>query len=73
MKDCPFCRRLMDLVDDVYISTYECSTCGCRWSYGIESLPDPDRLRGEAEDLEQIADELEAGDGLAGRLQGALS
>lgn len=75
-RRCPFCRRMMDLTSGagaLQTTTYECPGCGCRWCYGIHQLPDPDRLRREAEELASIADEIEADDGLAGRIRRALA
>lgn len=75
MRRCPFCERPMELVSDggLAVDTYECPVCWCRWCHGLSRLPNPDRLRDVAGELQTIADEIEAGDGLAGRLKGALS
>lgn len=52
---------------------FACGTCGCEWCHGLFELPDPERLRSEADHLTQIADEIEQADGLAGRLQEAFA
>lgn len=46
-----------------------CPTCGLEASFGIERLPDPQKLRRRSETLSKMADRLEEG----GPLVDALS
>lgn len=76
MKRCPFCHRMMDLVSGygaLRTDHFVCPGCGLEWIFGIHKLPDPDKLRAEADELQDIADEIEAGEGLAGRIRRALA
>lgn len=71
MNRCSFCYRIMDVEDRRLAGlTFFCP--GCHYQEGpggIERLPDPDHLRREASELEQLADDIEQGNGLAGRLK----
>lgn len=69
-RRCEFCFRIMDAEDGVIGLTFYCPGCGFETSAGgILKLPDPEQLRLEAEQLVQLAEDLEQGNGLAGRLQ----
>lgn len=51
---------------------YACRVCGSEWSYGVTRLPDPDQLRQEAEQLEQLATDVEESR-LAARIREGLA
>lgn len=61
-RECPFCDGVLELLSGggLTVDTWRCELCHYRESYGLEQLPDPDRLRDRAEDLEAVADQLEA-------------
>lgn len=61
MRTCPFCEAVLECVSGggLEVETWRCPLCHYRESYGLERLPDPDRLRDRAEDLEAIADQVE--------------
>lgn len=69
-RTCRFCRSALEIVSNHSLTadTYECPVCGARESYGVERLPDPDQVRDRAEQLEQLADELETSE-LASRFE----
>lgn len=64
MKRCTFCETVMDEVSQHSMGPDEwrCPRCGAVEGIGVRELPDPDRLREQAEELEQLADEIENGD-----------
>jgi hypothetical protein len=64
---------MLDLVSGggMRVETFECPVCGARESYGIERLPDPDRLRERSEQLEQLAEDVESSE-LATRIEASL-
>lgn len=70
MRRCPFCETTLEQISGggMRVDTYECPVCEYRESYGLERLPDPDRLRDRADDLEQLAEEIETSE-LAARLR----
>lgn len=62
MKRCGFCHTMMQEISrGTLVEThYECPTCGYEDIYGPYRLPDPELLRSRAEELEDLAEQVES-------------